>query len=138
MPHILLGIVICAQTGCTTWNILFSVLRLQKGHHQWMIRSSAHPLFNPGPTPQGSLESKRDPGTWNWTQCAGPPPVDDPLISSPTVQPRTHPPRVLWNPKEIQAPGMGLRCAGPPPADDDHPLPYCSTKQWLMYPLLLS
>jgi hypothetical protein len=108
MPHILLGIVICAQTGCTTWNILFSVLRLQKGHHQWMIRSSAHPLFNPGPTPQGSLESKRDPGTWNWTQCAGPPPVDDPLISSPTVQPRTHPPRVLWNPKEIQAPGMVL------------------------------
>jgi hypothetical protein len=77
-------------------------------HHQWMIRSSAHPLFHLDPPTQGALESKRDPGTWNGTQCAGPPPVDDPLIFSPTVQPMTHPPRVLWNPREIQAPGMGL------------------------------
>jgi hypothetical protein len=63
---------------------------------------------------QGALESKRDPGTWNGTRCEGPPPVDDPLthhqwmIHSPTVPPRTHPPRVLWNPREIQAPGIGL------------------------------
>jgi hypothetical protein len=63
------------------------------------------------PPTQGALESKRDPGTWNGTRCEGPPPVDDPLTHCSTQDPptpRTHPPRVLWNPREIQAPGMGL------------------------------
>jgi hypothetical protein len=41
-----------------------------------------------------------------------------------TVPPRTHPPRVLWNPREIQAPGMGLDVM----AHHQYPLTHCSTQ----------
>ncbi len=52
------------------------------------------------------------------TQFAGPPPVDDLLIRSPTVPPRTHQARVQWNPREILvALGMGLNVLGPPCVD---------------------
>jgi hypothetical protein len=59
------------------------------------------------PPTQGALESKRDPGTLNGIRCEGPPPVDDALTHCSTQDP--HPgPTLLWNPREIQAPGMGL------------------------------
>jgi hypothetical protein len=60
------------------------------------------------PPTQGALGSKRDPGTWDGTRCEGPP----------TSGSSTHPLRVRWDPREIQAPGMGLDVRAHPPVDD--------------------